>query len=151
EVPNPAWVSDSGDATILPTLLRGELDEATENVQQLEALLEGFNGRDGFTVVTGGFASVNHAFTAASEADLAAEFRAIPIALIVLLAVFGAVVAALMPMLLAFLAIGITFGIIAIVSQAYEMSFFVTNVMTMIGLAVGIDYALLVIARFREQ
>ncbi|MEX2372919.1 MAG: MMPL family transporter [Dehalococcoidia bacterium] len=144
-------VSADGHTTIVPTLLRGELDAATEHVEVLQATLDEFDGRDGFQVVTGGFASVNAAFTEASESDLAAEFKALPVALVVLLLVFGAVVAALLPMGLAFIAIGITFGLIALITQVYEMSFFVTNVMTMIGLAVGIDYALFVVARFREQ
>src|SRR5690606_20401190 len=75
----------------------------------------------------------------------------LPIAMVVLVLVFGAVVAALLPMGIAFMAIGITFGLIALITQIYEMSFFVTNVMMMIGLAVGIDYALFIVARYREQ
>jgi len=151
EVGDPALVSADRGTTIIPSLLVGGLDQATKNVVLLEATLHEFSGRDGFLVVTGGFASVNQAFTEASEADLAAEIKVLPIALLVLIVVFGAVVAALLPMILALLAIGITFGLIAIISQVFQMSFFVTNVMTMIGLAVGIDYALLVMARFREE
>ena len=147
----PVMVSADGQTMLMRTLLLGELDEATENVIHLEELLTEYNGRDGFTVVTGGYASVNHAFTEAAESDLQSEIRVLPIAFIVLIAVFGALVAAVIPMLLAFLAIGITFGLIALITQVYEMSFFVTNVMTMIGLAVGIDYALFVMARYREQ
>jgi RND superfamily putative drug exporter len=146
-------VSDDRHTTIIPSLLDGGLDEATKNVVALEDTLHQFNGESGsgFLVVTGGFASVNQAFTEAAEADLGAEFKALPVALLILIAVFGAAVAALLPMILAFLAIGITFGLIAVISQVFEMSFFVTNVMTMIGLAVGIDYALFVIARYREE
>jgi len=151
EAGDPALVSEDRQTTIIPALLVGGLDEATENVVLLEETLHEFSEREGFLVVTGGFASVNHAFTEAAEADLAAEFKALPFALLILIAVFGAVVAALLPMVLAFLAIGITFGLIAIISQAFQMSFFVTNVMIMIGLAVGIDYALFVMARYREE
>ena len=143
-------VSADRRTTIIPALLVGGLDEATDNVTLLEDTLHQFESDD-FLVVTGGFASVNEAFTKASESDLGAEFKALPVALVVLVVVFGAVVAALLPMVFAFLAIGITFGLIAIVSQVFQMSFFVTNVMTMIGLAVGIDYALFVIARYREE
>src|SRR5690606_5141197 len=148
---DPGLVSDDRQTTIIPALLIGGLDEATKNVVALEETLLEFDGRDGFLVVTGGFASVNQAFTEASEADLAAEIKVLPVALLVLIVVVGAVVAALAPMALAFLAIGITFGLIAIISQVFQMSFFVTNVMTVIGLAVGIDYALFVMARFREE
>ncbi len=153
EMPDPAspLVSGARDTTIMPALLIGDLDEATANVATLEAMLHDFNGTDGFTVITGGFASINEAFIHAAESDLQAEIRAIPFALIILIIVFGAVVAALLPLSFALLAIGITFGLIAIISQVFEMSFFVTNVMIMIGLAVGIDYALFVLARYREQ
>ncbi len=151
ETGNAGLVSEDRRTTLVQALLIGELDEATKNVIALEETLHEFDGRDGFVVVTGGFASVNHAFTEASESDLASEIKVLPIALIILIVVFGAVVAALLPMVFAFLAIGITFGLIAIISQVFQMSFFVTNVMTMIGLAVGIDYALLVMARFREE
>ena len=151
EAGDPGLVSSDRRTTIIPALLVGGLDEATENVVALEETIDEFSGRDGFLVVTGGYASVNQAFTEASEADLSSEVKVLPVALLVLIVVFGAVVAAVLPMLLAFLAIGITFGLIAIISQVFQMSFFVTNVMTMIGLAVGIDYALFVMARFREE
>ena len=150
EIGEPGLVSESRHMTIMPTLLIGELDEATEHVPALEAALADASNED-FRAITGGFASVNEAFTKASEADLSAEVRVLPIAVIILVLVFGAVVAALLPMGIAIFAIMITFGLIALISQLYEMSFFVTNVMTMIGLAVGIDYALLVIARYREE
>ncbi|MCK9485384.1 MAG: MMPL family transporter [Dehalococcoidia bacterium] len=151
EVGDPSLVSESRQTTIVPTLLRGEIDEATEHVKVLQATLAEFGGREDFSVLTLGFASSNAAFTQAAEGDLAAEFRALPIAMVVLVLVFGAVIAALLPMGIAFMAIGITFGLVALISQVYEMSFFVTNVMMMIGLAVGIDYALFIVARYREQ
>lgn len=147
----PGLVSQDRTTTIIPSLLIGDLDQATKNVVLLEDALHELTGRDGFTVVTGGFASVNHAFTEAAEADLAAEFKALPFAFLILIAVFGAIMAAVLPMVLAFLAIGIAFGLIAVISLAFEMSFFVSNVTLMIGLAVGIDYALFVMARYREE
>ena len=64
---------------------------------------------------------------------------------------FGAVVAALVPIGLAIVAIIIALGLVAIIGQVYELVFFVTLMITMIGLAVGIDYSLLMISRFRDE
>ena len=64
---------------------------------------------------------------------------------------FGAVVAALAPIGLAVVAIAIALGLVALIGQVFELSFFVTLMVTMIGLAVGIDYSLFIISRFREE
>ena len=56
-----------------------------------------------------------------------------------------------MPILIAVLSIVIALGIAALIGQIWQLSFFVTNVTTMIGLAVGIDYSLLIIQRYREE
>ncbi len=151
-------VSADRKTTIIAALLVGGLDEATENVVLLEETLVEYDANERFDVVTGGFASVNEAFTKAAEEDLKAEQNSLPVALLILVLVFGAVVAALLPMAIAMVAIiavvgppAGAYGLIALLSQFYEMSFFVTNVALMIGLAVGIDYALFVIARYREE
>ena len=68
-----------------------------------------------------------------------------------LLLVFGAVVASLVPVVLAIVSIAVALGLTALVGQAFELSFFVVNMLVMMGLAVGIDYALFVVTRFREE
>jgi RND superfamily putative drug exporter len=65
--------------------------------------------------------------------------------------VFGALVAAGVPLALGLVAIVIAVGATALVGKVMDLSFFVTNVITMIGLAVGIDYALFIIERYREE
>lgn len=75
QIGEPSLVSADRTTTIMPTLLVGELDRATENVAALEATLHEFDGRDGFRVLTGGYASVNRAFTEAAEADRAPSSR----------------------------------------------------------------------------
>ena len=68
-----------------------------------------------------------------------------------MLGVFGAVVAALIPLVLAIVAVFTAVGIIAIISQINELNTFTVIVTTMVGLAVGIDYSLLIVQRFREE
>ncbi|MEO8423227.1 MAG: MMPL family transporter, partial [Actinomycetota bacterium] len=73
------------------------------------------------------------------------------VALVVLVVVFGAIVAALVPIGIAIIAIAISLGITALVGQIVEFNLFVTNIISMIGLAVGIDYSLFIVSRFREE
>ena len=75
----------------------------------------------------------------------------VPMALVILLVLFGAVLAAFIPLGLAIVAIIVALGATALVGQVFELIFFVTLMITMIGLAVGIDYSLIVISRFREE
>ena len=68
-----------------------------------------------------------------------------------LLLVFGAVVASLVPILLAIVAIVFALALVALVGQVWEVSFFVVNMLTGMGLALGVDYALFIVSRFREE
>ena len=64
---------------------------------------------------------------------------------------FGAVVAALVPLVLAIFAIIVALALAALIGQISQLSFFVVNVLTMMGLAVGIDYSLFLVSRYREE
>ena len=88
--------------------------------------------------------------TSAADAR-SAEWRAAPVTLVLLFLAFGAIVAAFLPVAGALLAIGVTLGIAAFVAHAWSLSILLQNVVTMIGLGLGIDYSLLVLARFREE
>jgi putative drug exporter of the RND superfamily len=147
----PELVSANGRTTIVPALLVGDIDTVRDSLPVLEDALEPFKTADSFEVLHGGYASINEAFNAAAEEDLSAELQVLPVALLILVLVFGAVVAALVPMVVAFVSIGIAMALATLISEFYALSTFVTNMIMMIGLAVGIDYALFVIARFREQ
>ena len=87
-----------------------------------------------------------------SKEDLAAaETTGFPIVLLILLAVFGSLAAAALPLVLGFASVGITGAGIFFLSQATDMSVFVTNVASMIGIGVAVDYSLFVLARYREE
>lgn len=99
-----------------------------------------------------GDATVTHEFNELAESNLRqAEVLGLPIALVILLLVFGAAVAALIPLMTAIVAIIGAVGLTAFVGQFIDLSFFVVNMITMIGLSVGIDYTLLVVQRYREE
>ncbi|MEJ7763767.1 MAG: MMPL family transporter, partial [Thermomicrobiales bacterium] len=144
-------VSADRRATLIPVTLTGTFDEATERFGQFEdALHDG--AADGFQVLTIGDISVDETFNSTSEGDLqTAEIFGLPIALLILIVFFGALVAAGIPVLLSLISIGVAVGLTAVVGQVFELSFFVVNMITTIGLAVGIDYALFTVERYREE
>ncbi|MCY3645947.1 MAG: MMPL family transporter [Chloroflexi bacterium] len=147
-----ALVSEDRGTAILPLVLTGTLEEATDNVADLVEVVEHANTNDGFRVLTVGTASIAHELNELSQEDLEQGERfGVPIALIVLVVLFGAVVAALVPLGLAVVSIAIALGIAALVGQVMDLIFFITLMITMIGLAVGIDYSLIIISRFREE
>ena len=80
-----------------------------------------------------------------------AEFTGFPVVLLILLAVFGSLAAAVLPLALGFAAVMLTGAEIFFLAQATEMSVFVTNVASMIGIGVAVDYSLFVLARYREE
>jgi len=71
--------------------------------------------------------------------------------LIVLLIVFGSVVAGLVPLLLAIVSITVALALLAVVGQLFPLSVFATNMLTGMGLALGIDYSLFVLSRYRDE
>jgi hypothetical protein len=87
----------------------------------------------------------------ASANDAArAERRIMPLTLALLVVAFGAVIAAALPIAAGALSIAITMGITAIIARHFPLSVLVVNVSTMLGLGLGIDYALLTVSRFRR-
>jgi len=154
---NPAaaagLVSADRTTTIIPVTLAGSLEEATEHGANVLALLHAQqDAAPDFTILTVGDGSLNEEVNTLTEEDIArGESIGAGIAFLILIVVFGALVAALVPLILAIISIGIAFGLAAIVSQISELSFFVTSMISMIGLAVGIDYALFVVERYREE
>ncbi|CAN5621554.1 MMPL family transporter [soil metagenome] len=154
---NPAaaagLVSTDRKTTIIPVTLVGSLEDAVDHGEDFLALIHSQRASaTGFEVLTVGDASLNEEINKISEEDIArGESIGAIIAFIILLFVFGALIAAFVPIILAVIAIGIAFGLAALVSRFSELSFFVTSMITMIGLAVGIDYSLFVVERYREE
>ncbi len=145
-------VSESQRTVLLHYTLAGDLDEATANVEELIHVVREANAADDFRVLIGGDASVSFENNELSAHDLEQGERfGVPIALIILLLLFGAVAATLLPLGMAIVAIAMALAAVGIIGQAFELIFFVTMIITMIGLAVGIDYSLLIVSRFREE
>jgi RND superfamily putative drug exporter len=146
-------VSEDGTTALLPVVVQTDSFGTLQEVAaEMQAVIEASEIPAGFTVGTYGSGTLNQDFNhLAEEALQRGEAIGIAIALIILIVVFGTIVAALVPIILAIAAIVVAFGLAALIGQVLELSFFVTNMVTMIGLAVGIDYSLFIVSRYREE
>ena len=108
--------------------------------------------RDGVATHLVGQGALWAAMQDLSKEDLAkAESAGFPVVLLILLAVFGSLAAAMLPLALGIGSVLVTGALIFGLSQAMEMSVFVTNMASMIGIGVAVDYSLFVVARYREE
>jgi putative drug exporter of the RND superfamily len=105
-----------------------------------------------FEVVAAGEMPLNEDFESVTERDLKrAEAVSLPLALLMLLFVFGSVVAAGLPIGVGVLAVTGGFVGTLLLARLMDVSIYATNIVTMIGLGVAIDYSLFVVSRFREE
>src|SRR6266542_745208 len=124
-----------------------ELRRATSAL--LPALSERFPS---LTLRWTGRAALNADLRQASSADVsAAERRALPLTLLVLVAAFGTLVATLLPVASGALVITIALGLATLVGARWPLATLAQSFIAMIGLGLGIDYALLMVSRFRES
>ena len=132
----------------MPLTMAGEFDDASDNISMVIDIVDEAQGEAGFKVLITGQATVGQDFEElATEGLLKGEVFGVPITIIILILVFGALV----PIILAFASIFVAFEAASLLGQAFGLSFFVENMIFMIGLAVGIDYSLLIVARYREE
>jgi RND superfamily putative drug exporter len=126
-----------------------DTDPALEAYPELKSLVHPPAGMDVY--VTGGPA-ILYDMQVASKHDIAkSEAIGLPIALLVLLIVFGTLVSAFLPMVVGLMSVTLTLGVTYFIAQHQSLSNFLPNMVTMLGLAVGIDYALFLVSRFREE
>ena len=143
--------SDGRMALIQVTTSLGQSDDL-EPADSVLDVVEEANQSSGLRVTTIGNMSVERLFGEMAEETFAkGEMIGILTALVIMLAVFGAVVAALIPVLLAIVAVLTAVGIIAAITMVQELNEFTVIVTTMVGLAVGLDYTLFIVQRFREE
>ena len=150
EADDPRLTSSDRRATALLVALG---DAPEEQVERVAAVVERVGASGGFDAGITGEYTLDADFTALAEAYLRdGELKfGMPAALVVLLLVFGSVVAGLLPLLLALVSIVVALALLALAGQAFPLSVFSTNMLTAMGLALGIDYALFVLSRYREE
>ena len=98
-----------------------------------------------------GETALNYDLRKVSAADARdAERKVLPITVILLVVAFGAIAAALLPVIAGVVAISLALGVAVLITGFWPLSLLLQNVVAMLGLGLGIDYALLVVGRFRE-
>lgn len=149
ETGDDRFISVRGDAAYVVIGLDMTDDRSVDVVDEIEAQLA---PPSGYSVALTGFGPIQKDSAAISEQDLQrAETVSLPVAALVLILVFASIVAAGMPLLVAGLAIPSSLAIINLVARQTEMSIYVLNIATMLGLALAIDYSLFITSRFREE
>jgi uncharacterized membrane protein YdfJ with MMPL/SSD domain len=142
-----APVSADRHATLVQLLIRSDGD-----AKPVVKAVQRSNG-GAFTAAITGEHSVSNDFNTLSQRDLEHGELAfgLPAALVVLVLVFASVVGGLVPVLMAILSIVVGLGVVALLSLAFGLSVFIVNMLTGMGLALGIDYSLFVVSRYREE
>ena len=149
ETGDPRFISTAGDAAYIIIELDLTDEESVEIVDDIRAAIV---APAGYSYQLTGYGPITKDSAEQSEKDLQkAEIVSLPIVALILVLVFASIVAAGMPLLVAGLAIPTSLAIIYVVAQQVEMSIFVLNIATMLGLALAIDYSLFIVSRFREE
>jgi putative drug exporter of the RND superfamily len=146
-------VSDGGSAALLPVRMTStDEDVLSDDATTLGQAVRSVDVPEGFETFVIGQATLFNEFQTIIEEDIQkGESIGVIVALIVLVVVLGAVVAGFIPIILAVFSIATAMGLTALAGMVFDFSFFVQNMITMIGLAVGIDYSLFIVARYREE
>jgi RND superfamily putative drug exporter len=148
----PFLVSKDRHATLLAISLAGDLVAGQREVGGVLRVAHAADGRNGFTVVVTGAAAWGYEGNQLAASDLRrGELIGIPAALVILVVVFGALVAAVVPLILAGAAVAVAAAASALLGTTFSLSVYALNIIMSMGLAVGIDYSLFVISRFREE
>lgn len=151
ETNSPDLRSEDGREAMVLAHVKGD---TTEQRESAIAILDTYSGsyKDNLTVRAGGGAAVGADLSNQVVEDLIlAEAIAIPLTLVLLLIVFGSVVAALLPLVIAVIAVIGSFAQLFLLGSVTDVADTATNLTTALGLGLGIDYALLMVSRFREQ
>src|SRR3954452_24688769 len=137
---------------LLPLELTGTREQSANAAVDLHKAIEPGKSVHGVAAYLVGQEALWAGMQDVSKEQLAsAERVGFPIVLLILLAVFGSLAAAVLPLALGVGSVLLTGAVVWWLSQRTEMSVFVTNTASMIGIGVAVDYSLFVLARYREE
>ena len=141
-------VSDDGRTMYAVVSMDIDIDSAMDMVPDIKSNVSS----DVLNVwVTGGI-PIFYDMNVYSEEDLQrAEMVAFPVILLVLILVFGSLIAAGLPLIMGIISVVVTAALVFLLTQATDISVFVLNIATFLGLGVSVDYSLLFVNRFREE
>ena len=145
------FASQDGSAVLFNVVLVKDSDQTATLVDPLDAIQAKYStGGTNFYML--GEPTSTADFKKISEDDLKkGETIGVLVAIVVLLIVFGSLIAGVTPIIMGIFAIVIAFGVVGLFGRSGDWSFFVPNLISMMGLAVGIDYSLFIVSRYREE
>jgi uncharacterized membrane protein YdfJ with MMPL/SSD domain len=140
------------DVVLVPLRSSLSSDELIDPAATLREDLDPGTAASGVTPYLVGQPTIWAGMQEISKEDLAkAEATGFPIVAIILLVVFGSLAAAALPLALGFVSVLVTGALIYFISLEMTTSVFVTNMASMIGIGVAVDYSLFILARYREE
>jgi RND superfamily putative drug exporter len=141
-----------GGTALLPLRSDRTSDQLIDSASSLRSDLDPGTTANGVTAYLAGQPTIWAGMQELSKEDLAqAETSGFPIVALILLVVFGSLAAAALPLALAFVSVIVTGALIYFISLEMSTSVFVTNMASMIGIGVAVDYSLFILARYREE
>ncbi|MBO4256225.1 MMPL family transporter [Streptomyces griseorubiginosus] len=145
--------SPNGRALLVPVTMKGDTENADRRVQPLlDAGAAVQNAHEGLRVDEVGTGSTAKGLSDTLGADFEkAELISLPLTLLILLVVFGAIIAAGVPVVLALSCVGAAIGLSTLASHVLPETSAVSNVILLMGMAVGVDYSLFYLKREREE
>ena len=148
---SPLFVSKDQKASYI--FIYSKDKDPTVATDLAKRILDAYQGKKfGFTIYVGGYATFSYSISDQISKDLAlAESISIPLTFILLIFVFGGLIASAMPLVVGVSAILGAFFALYLISLATGVSIFALNLVTGMGLGLGIDYSLLMVNRFREE
>ncbi|MDT4998015.1 MAG: putative drug exporter of the superfamily [Mycobacterium sp.] len=146
-------ISEDGKTGLIVAGITGGENDAQKYAKALSHdVEEQVHDRGGVIVRSGGMATVYSQINAQTERDLLLmEAIAIPVSFLFLVWVFGGLIAAALPMVVGGLAIVGSMSVLRLLTFSTDVSIFALNLTTALGLAMAIDYTLLIISRYRDE
>lgn len=149
---NPAFVSNDGDSTYAVAILAPGADLEDSEIEHLRTSVEAAANGQGITTATGGGLTVGLAIVEEIEQGIVrAETFSVPLTIVIQVIVFGSLVAAGVPLLIGVISIVASLAVMFALSNLGFQSVFAINIITMLGLGLGVDYSLFMVTRFREE
>jgi len=143
--------SQDGKAVLFSVILTNDSDKTAKLVDSFDAMRDRYS-TGGTTMYQLGEPTSTADFKKISQEDFKkGDFIGIVVAMIVLLVVFGSLLAGVTPIIMGVFAIFSALGLVGLIGTFWRFSFFVPNLISMMGLAVGIDYSLFIVSRYREE
>ena len=150
---NPNMLSEDGSVLLAQVVIDGDADDALDKV---DAILETVHAAEaeavGFEIAMAGTASLERQVEKIDEEDFSDMIVVtMVLALILMLIAFRSVVASTIPLIMALGAIFSAMGVATLVSHVYAMPEFLAQVVLLLGMAVGVDYSLFIVSRYRSE